>query len=391
MLTDFFFHLRHRGLPVSTREYLTLLEALKAGVIGPSIDEFYHLSRTTLVKDEAKFDRFDAAFGEYFKGVLAKVPDLARALPEDWLKKLIEKTLTPEEKSKLDAMDWQTLMETLKKRLEEQEKRHQGGNKWIGTGGTSPFGAFGDNPAGIRIGQDKSRQRSAVKVWDQRTYRDYDDNVELNTRTIKVALRRLRKFARTGAAEELDIDGTLTDTVRDGGVLNIRMQPERRNAIKVVLLLDVGGSMDDHIRVVEELFSAAKSEFKYLKHYYFHNCVYDYVWTGNSRRHSDRTKTWDLINKYGADTRLVLVGDAAMSPYEIIQPGGSIEYTNDEAGSVWMQRLTQHFKRAVWINPEPRRAWGYRQSSEILFELMDGRMEEMTLDGLTAAMRVLAK
>jgi uncharacterized protein len=391
MLTDFFFHLRHRGLPISTREYLTLLEALKAGVIGPSIDEFYHLSRTTLVKDEAKFDRFDAAFGEYFKGVLAKVPDLARALPEDWLKKLIEKTLTPEEKSKLDAMDWETLMETLKKRLEEQEKRHQGGSKWIGTGGTSPFGAFGDNPAGIRIGQDRSRQRSAVKVWDQRTYRDYDDNVELNTRTIKVALRRLRKFARTGAAEELDIDGTLTDTVRDGGVLNIRMQPERRNAIKVVLLLDVGGSMDDHIRVVEELFSAAKSEFKYLKHYYFHNCVYDYVWTGNSRRHSDRTKTWDLINKYGADTRLVLVGDAAMSPYEIIQPGGSIEYTNEEAGSVWMQRLTQHFKRAVWINPEPRRAWGYRQSSEILFELMDGRMEEMTLDGLTAAMRVLAK
>jgi uncharacterized protein len=391
MLTDFFFHLRHRGLPISTREYLTLLEALKAGVIGPSIDEFYHLSRATLVKDEAKFDRFDFAFGEYFRGVLAKVPDLARALPEDWLKKLIEKTLTPEEKSKLDAMDWQTLMDTLKKRLEEQEKRHQGGNKWIGTGGTSPFGAFGDNPAGIRIGQDKSRQRSAVKVWDQRAYRDYDDNVELNTRTIKVALRRLRKFARTGAEDELDIDGTLTDTVRDGGVLNIRMRPERRNAIKLVLLLDVGGSMDDHIRVVEELFSAAKSEFKYLKHFYFHNCVYDHVWTSNNRRHSDRTKTWDLINKFGADTRLVFVGDAAMSPYEIVQPGGSIEYTNDEAGSVWMQRLTQHFKRAVWINPEPRRAWSYRQSSEILFELMDGRMEEMTLDGLTTAMRILAK
>jgi uncharacterized protein len=391
MLSDFFFHLRHRGLPISTREYLTLLEALKAGVIGPSIDEFYHLSRATLVKDEAKFDRFDFAFGEYFRGVLAKVPDLARALPEDWLKKLIEKTLTPEEKAKLDAMDWQTLMDTLKKRLEEQEKRHQGGNKWIGTGGTSPFGAFGDNPAGIRIGQDKSRQRSAVKVWDQRAYRDYDDNVELNTRTIKVALRRLRKFARTGAEDELDIDGTLTDTVRDGGVLNIRMRPERRNAIKLVLLLDVGGSMDDHIRVVEELFSAAKSEFKYLKHYYFHNCVYDHLWTSNNRRFSDRTKTWDLINKFGADTRLVFVGDAAMSPYEIVQPGGSIEYTNDEAGSVWMQRLTQHFKRAVWINPEPRRAWSYRQSSEILFELMDGRMEEMTLDGLTAAMRVLAK
>jgi uncharacterized protein len=391
VLTDFFFHLRHRGLPVSTREYLTLLEALKAGVIGPSIDDFYHLSRATLVKDETKFDRFDFAFGEYFKGVLAKAPDLARALPEDWLKKLLEKTLTPEEKAKLSAMDWQTLMETLKKRLEEQEKRHQGGNKWIGTGGTSPFGAYGDNPAGVRIGQDRSRQRSAVKVWDQRTFRDYDDTVELNTRTIKVALRRLRKFARTGALDELDIDGTLSDTVRDGGILNIRMRPERRNAIKVVLLLDVGGSMDDHIRVVEELFSAAKSEFKYLKHYYFHNCVYDFLWTGNARRHSDRTPTWDVINKYGPDTRLVLVGDAAMSPYEIIQPGGSIEYMNDEAGSVWMQRLTDHFKRAVWINPEPRRAWAYRQSSEILFEAMDDRMVEMTLDGLTDAMRQLAK
>ncbi len=391
MLTDFFFHLRTRGLPISTREYLTLLEALKAGVIGPSIDDFYFLSRTTLVKDEAKFDRFDFAFAEYFKGVMAKVPDLARALPDDWLKKMLEKTLSPEDKAKLEKLDWQTLMDTLKKRLEEQEKRHQGGNKWIGTGGTSPFGAYGDNPAGIRIGQDKSRQRSAVKVWDQRNFRDYDDNVELNTRTIKVALRRLRKFARTGALDELDIDGTIDDTVHDGGVLNIRMRPERRNAIKVLLLLDVGGSMDDHIRVVEELFSAAKGEFKYLKHYYFHNCVYDHVWSNNVRRFSDRTPTWDLINKYGADTRLVIVGDAAMSPYEIIQPGGSVEYSNDESGSAWMARITQHFKRAVWINPEPRRAWSYRQSTEILFELMDGRMEEMTLDGLTAAMRVLAK
>jgi hypothetical protein len=391
MLTDFFYHLRLRGLPVSTREYLTLLAALNAGVIGPSIDEFYYLSRTTLVKDETKFDRFDFAFAEYFKGVTAKVPDLARALPEDWLRKLAEKTLSPEDRAKLQALDWQTLMETLKQRLQEQEKRHQGGSKWIGTGGTSPFGAYGDNPAGIRIGQVGSRQRSAVKVWDQRAYRDYDDNIEVNTRTMKIALRRLRKFARTGALDELDIDGTIDDTVHDGGVLNIRMRPERRNAIKVLLLLDVGGSMDDHIRAVEELFSAAKSEFKYLKHYYFHNCIYDFVWTNNVRRYSDRTRTWDLINKYGPDTRLVVVGDAAMSPYEIVQPGGSVEYNNDEAGSVWMERLTRHFKRAVWINPEPRRAWSYRQSTEILFELMDGRMEEMSLDGLTSAMRLLAK
>lgn len=391
MLTDFFYHLRRRGLPVSTREYLTLLEALRAGVIAPSIDEFYFLARTTLVKDESKFDRFDFAFAEYFRGVAAAVPDLARALPEEWLRKLFENTLSPEEKAKLKALDWQTLMETLRKRLEEQEKRHEGGSKWIGTAGTSPFGAYGDNPAGVRIGQAHSRQRSAVKVWDQRSYRDYADDVELNTRTMKMALRRLRKFARTGAAEELDIDGTIHDTVRDAGVLNIRMRPERRNAIKVLLLLDVGGSMDEHVRVVEELFSAAKSEFKYLKHYYFHNCVYDYVWTHNVRRFSDRTKVWDLINKYGPDTRLVFVGDAAMSPYEITQPGGSIEYTNEEAGSVWIERLTRHFKHAVWLNPEPRRAWSYRQSTEILFELMDGRMEEITLDGLTRAMRVLAK
>ncbi len=391
MLTDFFYHLRARGLPVSTREYLTLLEGLKAGVIGPSVEDFYFLSRITFVKDETKFDRFDAAFAEYFKGIAAKVPDLARALPEEWLRKMLEKSLSAEDKEKLKALDWQTLMETLKQRLAEQEKRHQGGSKWIGTGGTSPFGAYGDNPAGIRIGQAGSRQRSAVKVWDQRAFRDYDDNVEINTRTMKIALRRLRKFARTGAADELDIDGTIDDTVHDGGVLNIRMRPERRNAIKIVLLLDVGGSMDDHIRVVEELFSAAKSEFKYLKHYYFHNCLYDFVWTNNVRRTSDRTKTWDLINKFGPDTRLVFVGDAAMSPYEIIQPGGSVEYMNDEAGSVWMERMTKHFKRAVWINPEPRRAWAYRQSTEILFELMDGRMEEMTLDGLSAAMRALAK
>jgi uncharacterized protein len=391
MLTDFFYHLRGRGLPISTREYLTLLEALKANIIGPSIDDFYFLSRATLVKDETKFDRFDFAFAEYFKGIAAKVPDLARALPEEWLRKMIENSLSPEDKAKLKALDWETLMDTLRKRLEEQEKRHQGGSKWIGTGGTSPFGAYGDNPAGVRIGQAGSRQRSAVKVWDQRSFKDYDDNVEINTRTMKIALRRLRKFARTGAADELDIDGTITDTVHDGGVLNIRMRPERRNAIKVLLLLDVGGSMDDHIRVVEELFSAAKSEFKYLKHYYFHNCLYDYVWTNNIRRSSDRTKTWDLINKYGPDTRLVFVGDAAMSPYEIIQPGGSVEYMNDEAGNVWMERITRHFKRAVWINPEPRRAWSYRQSTEILFELMDRRMEEMSLDGLTRAMRVLAK
>ncbi len=390
MLLDFFYHLRHRGLTPSTREFLTLLEALKAGVIGPSVEDFYHLARATLVKDESKFDRFDAAFGEYFNGVAALV-DLTTAIPEDWLRRLIEKTLSPEERANLSALGWDELMETLRKRLEEQQARHQGGNKWIGTGGTSPFGAYGDNPAGIRIGQDRSRQRSAVKVWDERQFRDYDDTVEFNTRNIKVALRRLRRFAREGAAEELDLPHTLEETGKNAGMLSIQMRPERRNAVKVLLLLDIGGSMDDHVEAVEALFSAAKSEFKRLEHFYFHNCLYDFVWKTNRRRSTERTLTLDLLHKYGPDYRVIFVGDAAMSPYEIEMPGGSVEYMNSESGRVWLTRVVEHFRRVAWLNPMPERTWEYTHSTELIRDILKGRMYPTTVDGLTRAMRALAK
>ncbi|MEN9558832.1 MAG: hypothetical protein RLZZ502_43 [Pseudomonadota bacterium] len=388
---DFFYHLKSRGLPVSTREYLTLLEAVKAGVIGSSVDEFYSLSKTALVKDETRFDRFDQAFSEYFSGVAAVPIELLSSLPEEWLRRVLEKNLSPEELKKLEALDWQTLMDTLKQRLEEQKERHQGGNKWIGTGGTSPFGAYGVNPAGVRIGQAASRNRSAVKVWDQRAFRDYDSEQMINARTIKIALRRLRRFARTGALDELDMDGTLRDTARDAGLLNIVMRPERRNAVKVLLLLDVGGSMDDHIREVEEMFSAVKSEFKHLVHFYFHNCVYDHVWKENFRRQASRMNTMDLLNKYGSDYRLILVGDAAMSPYEITQIGGSVEYMNPEAGYTWLTRLNKHFKRIAWINPEPKETWEYRQSNELIRQAFENRMYPMSLDGLTEAMKGLSK
>lgn len=390
MLLDFFYHLRHRGLAPSTREFLTLLEALKAGVIGPSVEDFYHLARATLVKDESKFDRFDAAFGEYFNGVAALV-DLTTAIPEDWLRRMIEKTLSPEERAKLSALGWDELMETLRKRLEEQQARHQGGNKWIGTGGTSPFGAYGDNPAGIRIGQDRSRQRSAVKVWDERQFRDYDDTVEFNTRNIKVALRRLRRFAREGALEELDLPHTLEATGKNAGMLSIQMRPERRNAVKVLLLLDIGGSMDDHVEAVEALFSAAKSEFKRLEHFYFHNCLYDFVWKTNRRRSTERTRTLDLLHKYGPDYRVIFVGDAAMSPYEIEMPGGSVEYMNSESGRVWLTRVVEHFRRVAWLNPMPERTWEYTHSTDLIRDILKGRMYPTTVDGLTRAMRALAK
>jgi uncharacterized protein with von Willebrand factor type A (vWA) domain len=390
VLLDFFYHLRARGLAPSTREFLTLLEALRAGVIGPSVEDFYHLARTTLVKDESKFDRFDAAFGEYFNGVAALV-DLKSAIPEEWLRRMVEKTLSPEERAKLSALGWEELMETLRKRLEEQQGRHQGGNKWIGTGGTSPFGAYGDNPAGIRIGQDRSRQRSAVKVWDERQFRDYDDTVEFNTRNIKVALRRLRRFAREGAAEELDLPHTLEETGKNAGMLSIQMRPERRNAVKVLLLLDIGGSMDDHVEAVEALFSAAKSEFKRLEHFYFHNCLYDFVWKTNRRRSTERTLTLDLLHKYGPDYRVIFVGDAAMSPYEIEMPGGSVEYMNSESGRTWLTRVVGHFRRVAWLNPMPERTWEYTHSTDLIREIMNGRMYPTTVEGLTRAMRALAK
>jgi uncharacterized protein len=389
MLIDFFYTLRAAKLKVSVTEYLSLLEALKAGVIGPSLDEFYHLARLTLVKDETQFDRFDRAFGAYFKG-LQPVADAVQQVPLDWLRQTLERELTPEQKAAIEAMGWDELMKTLKERFEEQKERHEGGSKWIGTGGTSPFGHGGYNPQGIRIGG-KGGQRSAVKVWDQRAYKDYDDTRELGTRNIKVALRRLRRFAREGADLELDLDDTIHATAANAGLLDIRMIPERHNKVKVLLLMDVGGTMDEHVHRVEELFSATKSEFKHLDFYYFHNCVYDFMWKNNRRRQSEKFATWDLIRKYNKDYKLIFVGDATMSPYEILQPGGSVEYNNEEPGAEWLQRLTHAFPKFAWINPEPQGVWEYRQSIGIVRQLMGQHMFPLTLTGLEAAMRHLSK
>lgn len=391
MLIDFFLHLKARKLPVSVKEYLMLLEALGKGVIGTSVDEFYHLSRATLVKDERNFDKFDRAFGEYFKGVQA-VPGIDLDVPLEWLKRRIQRDFTPEEKAAIEAMGGlDKLLARLKELLEEQKGRHEGGNKWIGTGGTSPFGNGGYNPEGIRVGGPSAGNRTAVKVWEQRAYRDYDDQVELGTRNIKIALRRLRKFAREGAEDEFDLDGTVASTARNAGYLDIRMRPERHNTIKVLMLLDVGGTMDDHIKQTEELFSAAKSEFKHLEFYYFHNCVYDFVWKNNRRRQAERFPTWDIIRKYNPDWRLILVGDATMSPYEILQPGGSVEYNNDEPGAVWLQRLAERFPKYAWLNPEPEGVWEYRQSISVIRQVMGDRMYPVTVQGLERAMRTLAK
>src|SRR5712672_1215895 len=389
MLSGFFVKLKDHKIPVSIKEWLTVLEAMHKDVISPSIDEFYYLSRTTLVKDEQNFDKFDRAFGEYFKGI-ESVAGAELDVPLEWLLKQAELNLSPEEKAMIEAMGgWEKLMEALKKRLEEQKGRHQGGNKWIGTAGTSPFGAYGYNPEGVRIGQDKSRNRSAVKVWDQREYRNLDDSVELGTRNIKVALRRLRKFAREGVPEEFDLENTINSTAKKA-YLDIHMRPERRNAIKVLMLMDIGGTMDDHIKLAEELFSAAKTEFKHLEFFYFHNCLYDFVWKDNRRRHSERTRTWDLLHKYGHDYKVIFVGDATMSPYEILQPGGSVEYFNEEPGAAWIKRFTEVYSKCVWLNPEPEEIWNYRQSIGIMKELMNGKMYPTTLAGLERAMRVLA-
>ena len=406
MLIDFFYTLRSAKLPVSVKEYLMLLEALQAGVVGPNsgtpgedgevsegaykIDDFYYLSRTILVKDEKHYDKFDRAFASYFKGV-EMVADFTKDIPLEWLRKNLELELSPEEKAKIEKMGWDELMETLKKRFEEQKERHEGGSKWIGTGGTSPFGANGVNPQGIRIGQEKSRNKSAVKVWDQRAYKDYDDTQELGTRNIKVALRRLRKFARLGNVEELDLADTIHSTAANAGWLDIKMIPERHNNVKVLLLMDVGGTMDEHIGRVEEMFSAVKSEFKHLEFYYFHNCVYDFMWKNNRRRFSEKFPTWDIIRKYNKDYKLIFVGDATMSPYEILQPGGSVEYNNEEAGAEWMQRLTNAFPKFAWINPEPQGVWQYRQSISVMQQLMNQRMYPLTIKGLEEAMRLLSK
>ncbi|SOY44010.1 conserved hypothetical protein, COG3825 [Cupriavidus taiwanensis] len=391
MLIDFFFSLRHAKLPVSVKEYLTMLEALKAQVITPSIDEFYYLSRMTLVKDEKHFDKFDQTFAAYFKGVESLV-DWKSDIPLDWLQKTLERELSAEEKARIEAMGGlDKLMERLKQLLEEQKEKHEGGNKWIGTGGTSPFGHGGYNPEGIRIGGPSKGNRTAIKVWEARAYKDYDDQVELGTRNIKVALRRLRRFAREGADTELDLDDTIHCTAANAGLLDIKLRPERHNKVKVLMLMDVGGSMDDHIKRVEELFSATKTEFKHLEYYYFHNCLYDYVWKNNRRRHAEKLATWDLLHKYTPDYKIIFVGDATMSPYEILQPGGSVEYNNAEAGAVWLNRMTEQFPHFVWLNPEPEGLWQYRQSITVINQLMKGRMFPVTLAGLEQAMKVLSK
>jgi uncharacterized protein with von Willebrand factor type A (vWA) domain len=390
MLINFFYHLRASRLPVSINELLTLLEALKRDVIRPSIDDFYFLSRATLVKDEANFDKFDRAFGEFFNGLQASA-GLLKEIPDEWFKDVLEREFTPEELAKLEALGWDRLMEEFRKRLEEQNEAHHGGSKWIGSGGTSPFGHGGRNPEGIRIGGPGKGNKSAVKVWEARAYRDYDDEVEIGTRNIKVALRRLRRFAREGADLELDLHDTIESTARNAGWLDLKLVPERHNAVKVLMLLDVGGTMDEHIRRVEELFSATKAEFKHLEFYYFHNCVYERLWRNNRRRFAEKFDTADVLRKYNPDYKLIFVGDATMSPYEILQPGGSVEHNNPEAGAVWLQRFTQHFPKHVWINPEPEGLWQYRQSIALVRQLMGDRMYPLTLEGLTRAMRVLSK
>jgi len=392
MLIEFFLKLKQGALPVSIKEFLVLLEALDKRVISGSIDDFYYLSRACLVKDEANYDKFDRVFGAYFKGI-TELPEGATALiPEEWLKRLAEKHLTEEEKKLIESLGgWDKLMETLKKRLEEQKGRHQGGNKWIGTAGTSPFGAYGYNPEGVRIGQHESRHRRAVKVWDQREYRNLDSSVELGTRNIKVALKRLRKFAREGNPDELDLDDTVRSTARKAGWLDIKMVPERHNNVKVLLFLDVGGSMDDHIELCQQLFSAARTEFKHLEYFYFHNFLYERVWKDNHRRGTDRIPTWDVMHKYPHDYKVIFVGDATMSPYEITYPGGSVEHSNPEPGALWMQRMLSIYKDTIWLNPQPEPVWDYHDSIRLTRELLGSRMFPLTLEGLDRGMRQLSK
>ena len=391
MLVDFFLHLKAFKLPVSTREYLTLIEALDKRVVSLSLDDFYTLSRLCLVKDEQHFDRFDLAFGAYFKGVEG-IFDIRAEIPEEWLKKEFLRHLSDEDRKRVEAMGGlDKLLETFKRRLEEQKGRHQGGKKWIGTGGTSPFGAYGYNPEGIRVGQEGGGARSAVKVWDARSFRNLDGDVELNTRNLKVALRKLRRFAREGVPEELDLDGTIEGTARNAGWLDLRLQPERRNRVKVLLFLDVGGSMDPHVQVCEELFSAAKSEFRHLEYFYFHNCVYDHVWRDNARRKSERMSTLELIRTYGPDWRVIFVGDAAMSPYELTAVDGSVEYRNIEPGQKWLGRIFGHFRKVIWWNPEPARGWEYTRSTQLILGSLGPRMFPLTLDGVARGIDALRK
>ena len=391
MFAGFFLELRQAKVPVSLREYLTLMEAMRRNLAEYSVEDFYYLSRATLVKDERNLDKFDRVFGHHFKGI-ETIGDAGMEIPEGWLRKLTEKVLTEEEKQLIESLGgWEKLMETLQKRLAEQKGRHQGGSKWIGTAGTSPFGAYGYNPEGVRIGQDGSRNKRAVKVWDKREFRNLDDQIELGTRNIKLALRRLRQFAREGAPTELDLDDTIRSTARNAGWLDLKLRPERHNAAKVLLFLDIGGSMDEHVKTCAELFSAARGEFKHLEHYYFHNCPYEAVWKDAWRRHVERTPTPQVLHTYDQSYKLVFVGDASMSPYEIVQPGGSVEHWNAEAGETWLRRLLATYPRAVWLNPMPERYWAGTQSIGMIRELMESRMFPLTLDGLDRAMRRLTR
>jgi uncharacterized protein with von Willebrand factor type A (vWA) domain len=391
MFVNFFLELRQAKVPVSLREYLTLMEAMKLGVADYSVEDFYYLSRSALVKDERNLDKFDRVFGRCFKGL--EIPaEEGIAIPEEWLRKLGEKHLTEEEKRQIEALGgWDKLMETLRQRLEEQKKRHQGGSKWIGTAGTSPFGAYGYNPEGVRIGQDGNRNNRAVKVWDKREFRNLDDQVEIGTRNIKIALRRLRQFAREGAASELDLDDTIRSTAKNAGWLDLKMVPERHNAVKILLLLDIGGSMDGHIKTCAELFSAARAEFKHLEFFYFHNCPYEKMWKDAQRRHVESVPVMQVLHTYDASYKLIFVGDASMSPYELMQPGGSVEHWNEEPGHVWLTRLLVTYPKAVWLNPVPERYWSGTGSIGMVRQLMEDRMYGLTLEGLDKAMRRLTR
>ncbi|MCC6007113.1 MAG: VWA domain-containing protein [Rhodobacteraceae bacterium] len=394
MFLPFLERLRQNRVPVSLREYLTFLEAMRAGLALYDVEGFYFLARTALVKDERHIDRFDRAFGEAFSGLdKLSAADVLEALdlPEDWLRRQAEKHLSPEERAEIEALGgFDKLMETLRKRLAEQKERHQGGSRWVGTAGTSPFGAWGYNPEGVRIGQTESRHKRAVKVWDRREFRNLDDRVELGTRNIKVALRRLRRWAREGAHEELDLDGTIRSTAEQGW-LDVRTRPERRNAVRVLVFLDVGGSMDPHVRVVEELFSAARAEFRHLEHWYFHNCLYEGVWRDNRRRRAEQVPTWEVINTYGPGWKCIFVGDASMSPYELIQPGGASEHWNAEPGALWLSRAREHWADALWINPVPEQYWPYTETIGMISRIFEGRMVPMTLEGLERGVKLLSR
>jgi uncharacterized protein len=388
MLLDFFYHLRSQKLLVSVKEYLTLLEALSKPLMAPTLDDFYHLSRLVLVKDETLFDRYDRAFALYFGRLQTELA--GKPIPPDWLLKTIEKLLSPEQKEALEKHGWEKLMNMFRERLDEQKDRHAGGSKWIGTGGSSPFGHGGYNPEGIRMGGESAGNRTAVKVWDQRQYRDYDDQVELGSRNFKMALRRLRRFARQGATLELDLPDTIRSTAANAGYLDLKLVPERHNSVKVLMLLDVGGSMDDHVARIESLFTAARSEFRHLEVFYFHNCPYETLWRSNRRRHAERFDTWEVLRKFNADWRVIIVGDATMSPYEILQPGGSVEHNNRETGAEWLHRIVQTWPKSVWLNPEPKASWVYRQSTAIIGKIVQDRMYPVTLAGLEGAMRSLS-